>query len=60
VGTGLAGSSAAATLEWVTYVKTFCYNDSYDIAHLLAQGGINATKKIIKVLILTICFLRHD
>jgi succinate dehydrogenase / fumarate reductase flavoprotein subunit len=46
VGTGLAGSSAAATLGELGYnVKTFCYNDSPRRAHsIAAQGGINASK----------------
>jgi len=46
VGTGLAGSSAAATLAELGYnVKTFCYNDSPRRAHsIAAQGGINAAK----------------
>ncbi|AZQ43095.1 fumarate reductase/succinate dehydrogenase flavoprotein subunit [Nonlabens ponticola] len=46
VGTGLAGSSAAATLGELGYnVKTFCYNDSPRRAHsIAAQGGINAAK----------------
>ncbi len=46
VGTGLAGSSAAATLAELGYnVKTFCYQDSPRRAHsIAAQGGINAAK----------------
>ncbi len=46
VGTGLAGSSAAATLAEAGYnVKSFCYQDSPRRAHsIAAQGGINAAK----------------
>ncbi len=46
VGTGLAGSSAAASLAEMGYnVKTFCYQDSARRAHsIAAQGGINAAK----------------
>ena len=47
VGTGLAGSSAAATLGELGYnVKAFCYQDSPRRAHsIAAQGGINTSKK---------------
>ena len=46
IGTGLAGSSAAATLGEAGYqVKSFCYQDSPRRAHsIAAQGGINAAK----------------
>lgn len=46
VGTGLAGSSAAASLAELGYnVETFCFNDSARRAHsIAAQGGINAAK----------------
>ncbi len=46
VGTGLAGSSAAATLAEQGYrVKVFCLQDSPRRAHsVAAQGGINAAK----------------
>ena len=46
VGTGLAGSSAAATLSELGYkVKVFCFQDSPRRAHsIAAQGGINAAK----------------
>jgi succinate dehydrogenase / fumarate reductase flavoprotein subunit len=46
VGTGLAGSSAAASLAEMGYkVKTFCFQDSPRRAHsIAAQGGINAEK----------------
>ena len=46
VGTGLAGSSASATLAELGYnVKTFCFQDSPRRAHsIAAQGGINAAK----------------
>ena len=46
VGTGLAGSSASATLAELGYnVKTFCIQDSPRRAHsIAAQGGINAAK----------------
>ncbi|MEV0492580.1 fumarate reductase/succinate dehydrogenase flavoprotein subunit [Streptomyces atratus] len=46
IGTGLAGSSAAATLGEAGYqVTTFCYQDSPRRAHsIAAQGGINAAK----------------
>ena len=46
VGTGLAGSSAAATLGEAGYqVTAFCYQDSPRRAHsVAAQGGINAAK----------------
>ena len=46
VGTGLAGSSAAASLAEMGYnIKTFCYQDSPRRAHsIAAQGGINAAK----------------
>ncbi len=46
VGTGLAGSSASASLAELGYnVKTFCLQDSPRRAHsIAAQGGINAAK----------------
>ncbi|HSJ02873.1 MAG TPA: fumarate reductase/succinate dehydrogenase flavoprotein subunit [Verrucomicrobium sp.] len=46
VGTGLAGSSAAASLSEMGYkVKSFCFQDSPRRAHsIAAQGGINAAK----------------
>ncbi|MEI6488593.1 MAG: fumarate reductase/succinate dehydrogenase flavoprotein subunit [Bacteroidota bacterium] len=46
VGSGLAGSSAAASLAELGYkVKVFCYQDSARRAHsIAAQGGINAAK----------------
>jgi succinate dehydrogenase / fumarate reductase flavoprotein subunit len=46
VGTGLAGSSAAASLAELGYnVKAFCTHDSPRRAHsVAAQGGINAAK----------------
>jgi len=46
VGTGLAGSSASASLGELGYnVKTFCIQDSPRRAHsIAAQGGINAAK----------------
>ncbi|MFB6342383.1 fumarate reductase/succinate dehydrogenase flavoprotein subunit [Saccharicrinis sp. FJH62] len=46
VGTGLAGSSAAASLgEMGFQVKNFCIQDSPRRAHsIAAQGGINAAK----------------
>ncbi|MCC3152136.1 fumarate reductase/succinate dehydrogenase flavoprotein subunit [Hymenobacter sp. BT770] len=46
VGTGLAGSSAAASLAELGYnVKAFTYHDSPRRAHsIAAQGGINAAK----------------
>lgn len=46
VGTGLAGSSAAASLGELGYrVKVFTYHDSPRRAHsIAAQGGINAAK----------------
>lgn len=46
VGTGLAGSSAAASLSEMGYnVKVFCIQDSPRRAHsIAAQGGINAAK----------------
>jgi succinate dehydrogenase / fumarate reductase flavoprotein subunit len=46
VGTGLAGSSAAATLGELGYnVDAFCCQDSARRAHsIAAQGGINAAK----------------
>ncbi len=46
VGSGLAGSSAAATMGELGYnVKVFTYNDSPRRAHsIAAQGGINAAK----------------
>jgi len=46
VGTGLAGSSAAASLAELGYhVKIFCIQDSPRRAHsIAAQGGINAAK----------------
>ncbi len=46
VGTGLAGSSAAATLAELGYnVKAFCFQDSARRAHsIAAQGGVNAAK----------------
>ena len=46
VGTGLAGSAAAATLSELGYdVHAFCIHDSPRRAHsIAAQGGINAAK----------------
>ncbi len=46
VGTGLAGSSASASLAELGYnVKIFCIQDSPRRAHsIAAQGGINAAK----------------
>ncbi|MCL2625247.1 MAG: fumarate reductase/succinate dehydrogenase flavoprotein subunit [Cystobacterineae bacterium] len=46
VGTGLAGSSAAASLSELGYqVDVFCFQDSPRRAHsIAAQGGINAAK----------------
>tara|TARA_Y100001933_G_C19013029_1_gene569759 strand:- start:7400 stop:9313 length:1914 start_codon:yes stop_codon:yes gene_type:complete len=46
VGSGLAGSSAAATLSELGYnVECFCYQDTPRRAHsIAAQGGINAAK----------------
>ncbi|MDH4468715.1 MAG: fumarate reductase/succinate dehydrogenase flavoprotein subunit [Bacteriovoracaceae bacterium] len=46
VGTGLAGSSAAASLAQLGYeVSAFCIQDSPRRAHsIAAQGGINAAK----------------
>ena len=46
VGTGLAGSSASASLAEAGYsVTTFCIQDSARRAHsIAAQGGINAAK----------------
>ena len=46
VGSGLAGSSAAASLAELGYkVKVFCFQDSPRRAHsIAAQGGINAAK----------------
>ncbi len=46
VGTGLAGSSAAASLAELGYnVKAFCIHESPRRAHsIAAQGGINAAK----------------
>jgi len=46
VGSGLAGSSAVATLAELGYkVACFCYQDSPRRAHsIAAQGGVNAAK----------------
>jgi succinate dehydrogenase / fumarate reductase flavoprotein subunit len=46
VGSGLAGSSAAASLAELGYnIDCFCYQDSPRRAHsIAAQGGINAAK----------------
>lgn len=46
VGSGLAGSSAAASLAEMGYqVKCFCFQDSPRRAHsIAAQGGVNAAK----------------
>ena len=46
VGSGLAGSSAAATLSELGYkVKCFTFHDTPRRAHsIAAQGGINAAK----------------
>ncbi len=46
VGTGLAGSSAAASMAELGYnVKSFCIHESARRAHsIAAQGGINAAK----------------
>ena len=48
VGSGLAGSSAAATLAEQGYrVKVICFHDSPRRAHsVAAQGGINAARSI--------------
>ena len=46
VGSGLAGSSAAASLAEMGYkVKVLCFQDSPRRAHsIAAQGGVNAAK----------------
>lgn len=46
VGTGLAGSSVAASLAEMGYnIKSFCFQDSPRRAHsVAAQGGVNAAK----------------
>jgi len=46
VGTGISGSSAAASLAELGYnIKAFCFQDSPRRAHsVAAQGGINAAK----------------
>ena len=46
VGTGLAGSSAAASFAEMGYnVEAFCFQDSPRRAHsVAAQGGVNASK----------------
>ncbi|HWV71818.1 MAG TPA: fumarate reductase/succinate dehydrogenase flavoprotein subunit [Pseudosphingobacterium sp.] len=46
VGTGLAGSAAAASLAEMGYkIKSFCFQDSPRRAHsVAAQGGVNAAK----------------
>lgn len=46
IGSGLAGSAAAASLAEMGYkVKVFCFQDSARRAHsIAAQGGINAAK----------------
>ncbi len=46
IGTGLAGSSIAASLGEMGYqVKSFCFQDSARRAHsVAAQGGVNAAK----------------
>jgi succinate dehydrogenase / fumarate reductase flavoprotein subunit len=46
VGTGLAGSSAAASFGELGYnVKSFCFQDTPRRAHsVAAQGGVNAAK----------------
>ncbi len=46
VGTGLAGSAAAASLAEMGFqVKAFCFHDSPRRAHsVAAQGGVNAAK----------------
>lgn len=46
VGTGLAGSSVAASMAEMGYnVKSFCFQDSARRAHsVAAQGGVNAAK----------------
>lgn len=46
VGTGLAGSSCAASMAEQGYnVKSFCFQDSARRAHsVAAQGGVNAAK----------------
>jgi len=46
VGTGLAGSAAAASLAELGYtVKSFCFQDTPRRAHsVAAQGGVNAAK----------------
>jgi len=60
VGTGLAGSSAAASLAEMGYnVKAFCFQDSPRRAHsIAAQGGINAAKNSRTTAIqFTVCFM---
>lgn len=46
IGTGLAGSSLAASLGEMGYnIKSFCFQDSPRRAHsVAAQGGVNAAK----------------
>lgn len=46
VGTGLSGSSAAASLAELGYnIQSFCFQDSARRAHsVAAQGGVNAAK----------------
>ena len=46
VGTGLAGSAAAASLAEAGYnIKSFCFQDSPRRAHsVAAQGGVNSAK----------------
>ncbi|MBW3519122.1 fumarate reductase/succinate dehydrogenase flavoprotein subunit [Flavobacterium sp. NKUCC04_CG] len=46
IGTGLAGSSIAASLGEMGYnIKSFCFQDSARRAHsVAAQGGVNAAK----------------
>lgn len=58
VGSGLAGSSAAASLAELGYkVKVFCFQDSPRRAHsIAAQGGINAAKIIRMMAIAPIDF----
>lgn len=52
MGTGLSGCAAAATLAEQGYqVSSFCFHESARRAHsIAAQGGVNADKKIIKMM----------
>ncbi|MGE9616254.1 MAG: fumarate reductase/succinate dehydrogenase flavoprotein subunit [Solitalea-like symbiont of Acarus siro] len=62
IGSGLAGSSAAASLSELGYkVKVFCYQDSARRAHsVAAQGGINAAALEVHFIAVSVYRLFYD